>query len=302
MTSSRGANAPPPAYNNGGGGTVVQNGTTAPPAYGNGGGGGTTTAPPATPVTATPTPTTAPPPAATTGPTVAPPPTTAGVGGGVMMPASSGVGLPFQRGTVGPGGRMAPFVILPAPAPAGPGTRGGDMATPVGRLPLVSGDIDFGTNVQYPDSFKGMIYLLPPGTTSMPAYDAMKPQLALYTRTFEVEPQNFKGLGAAGASLRTQDFGIRYEGFFTTRAAGSYQITVANEDGAKLYVDNKLVVDNDGVHVVTYKAGNVDLAVGNHVLRIDYFKAAANPEVCLEVWVHTPSMNANTVMMLAPAL
>lgn len=306
VESSRGANSPPPAYRNGGGGTVVQNGTSAPPAYGNGGGGGgATTAPPATPATPA-TPVTAtpanPPPTATTGPTVAPPPTTTGVGGGVVMPASSGVGLPFQRASVGAGGRLAPFVILPAPAPTGPGTRGGDMATPIGRLPLVSGDVDFGTNVQYPDSFKGMVYLLPPGTTSMPAYDAMKAQLALYTRTFEVEPQNFKGLGAPGASPRAQDFGIRYEGFFTTRTAGTYQITVANEDGARLYVDNKLVVDNDGVHPVTYKAGNVDLAVGNHSLRIDYFKAAANPEVCLEVWVHTPSMNANTVMMFAPAL
>ena len=106
----------------------------------------------------------------------------------------------------------------------------------------------------------------------------------------------------AGASLRAQDFGIRYEGFFTARAAGTFQITVANEDGAKLYVDNKLVVDNDGMHQVTYKAGNVDLAVGNHLLRIDYFKAATTPEVCLEVWVHTPSMNGTTVMMFNPAM
>lgn len=302
VETSRGANTPPPArpaqpatYGNGGG-TVVQNGTTAPPA---------------TPVgTATATTPTTPPPATTgAGPVVAPPPTTtgtgtgtAGVGGGLVMPASSGVGLPFQRAVVGPGGRLAPYVILPAPAPSGPGSRGGDMATPIGRLPLVSGDVDFGTNVQYPDSFKALVYLLPPGTTSMPVYDSMKPQLAMYTRTFEVEPQNFKGLAAAGASPRTQDFGIRYDGFFTTRTAGTYQITVANEDGAKLYVDNKLVVDNDGVHQVTFKAGNVDLAVGNHVLRVDYFKAATTPEVCLEVWVHVPSMNASTVIMFNPAL
>jgi hypothetical protein len=318
VVESRGANAPPangggtapPAYGNGGttappaygnGGTTAppaygNGGTTAPPAYGNGGatapparGNGGTTAPPAYGNGGT----TAPP-ANTGGPVVAPPPSN--VGGGLV---ASGTGLPFGPGAMG---RMRPIQILPTPAPSGPGTRGSDMATPIGRLPLVAGDVDFGTNVQYADSIKGLVYLLPPGTTSMPNYDAMRPQLALWTRTFEVEPQNYAGLNAPGASPRATDFGIRYEGFVTARQGGTYQITMANEDGAKLYIDNRLVIDNDGVHPVTYKTVNVDLTAAVHLLRIDYFKAGTNREVCLEVWVHTPSMQPEAVWMLSPSL
>ncbi len=329
VVESRGANAPPPnggrtappAYGNGGttappaygnGGTTAppaygNGGTTAPPAYGNGGttappayGNGGTTAPPAYGNGGTTAPPAYgnPPPANTGGPVVAPPPSNVGVGGGVV---ASGAGVPFGRGTSATG-RMAPIMILPTPAPSGPGTRGSDMATPIGRLPLVSGDVDFGTNVQYSDSLKGMVYLLPPGTTSMPNYDALRPQLALWTRTFEVEPQNFAGLGAPGATPRATDFGIRYEGFVTARQAGTFQFTMANEDGAKLYIDNRLVIDNDGVHPVTFKTVNIDLTAAVHLLRVDYFKAGTNREVCLELWVHSPGMRTDAVGMLSPSL
>ena len=202
---------------------------------------------------------------------------------------------------VGGRGRMHAQHVTPAAAPAGPAIRGTEMMTPQGRLPLISGDIDFGSNVQYPDSFRGTIYLLPPGATALPDLATMKPALALYTRTFEVEPQMFKGLGAAGASLRTNDFAIRFEGFFSTKKAGAYHVSVASEDGARVYVDNKLLVDDDGVHVVTYKEADADLTAGTHLLRVEYFKGSNGKEVNLEIWVKTPDMATGTATMFSPS-
>ncbi|CAN5126729.1 hypothetical protein BH09MYX1_BH09MYX1_41840 [soil metagenome] len=278
-TTGNGGSTAPPAYGSGGTTTTGNGGTTAPPAYGN---GGTTTPPPAT--AATPT---------------TPPPAYGG-GNRVRVPAY-GTGIPYGSGATG-AWRATPIQVVLAPPAAGQGSRRGDMEAPFGRIPLVSGDVDFGTNIQYADSFKGVVYLLPPGTTSMPTFDGMRPQLAMYTRTFEVEPQNFAGLGAPGASLRSSNFGIRYDGVFTTRVAGSYQFSIANEDGARLYIDGRLVLDNDGVHVVTFKVTDVDLTAGSHTLRVDYFKAATSPEVALEVWVHSPTMPTNAVTMLNPSL
>ena len=282
VVDGRGANAPPPSN----GGAVSGGGASAPPAYQNGtpppAYGGGTTAPPATAV-----------PPATGAPPTAPPPSRVANPG--LRGINSGVGLPWAAPGTPATGAMSGSSALPGAPPKDAGSRGTDMATPIGRLPLVSGDVDFGTNVQYSDSFRGMVYALPPGTTSMPNFDALRPQFALYTRTFEVEPQNFTGLGVAGASPRTQDFGIRYEGFFNAKKQGAYRITLANEDGARVYIDNKLVVDNDGLHVVTWKAGNVDLTAGTHLLRVEYFKAASNREVALMVFVQTPDMAANGV-------
>jgi hypothetical protein len=191
--------------------------------------------------------------------------------------------------------------IAPAPAPTGPATHGTEMATPKGRLPLVSGDIDFGTNVQYADSFRGTIFLLPPGTTTLPDLTTMTPALALYTRTFEVEPQDFKGLGAAGASPRTNDFAIRYEGSFNAKKAGAYHFDLASEDGARVWIDSKLVIDNDGLHDVTYKDTTVDLGAGSHLLRVDYFKGSSGKQVNLELWVKTPDMSEGSATMFSPS-
>lgn len=228
------------------------------------------------------------------GPTEATPTATA--------PPASTTPAPVAGGTVGARGVMRGVHIAPAAAPTGPATRGTEMVSPQGRLPLVAGDIDFGSNVQYADSFRGTIFLLPPGATKLPDLSTMKPSLALYTRTFEVEPQDFKGLGAPGASLRTNDFAIRYEGLFAAKKAGAYHVDLASEDGARVYLDNKLVLDNDGVHVVTYKAADVDLSAGMHLLRIEYFKGSSGKEVNLELWVRTPDMPAGSATMFSPSL
>ncbi|HEX7602340.1 MAG TPA: PA14 domain-containing protein [Polyangiaceae bacterium] len=242
--------------------------------------------------------TSAPAPAPAPGPTTA---TATPTATATATPAPTSTGT-ATAGGVGGRAHMRGIRITPAAAPAGPATRGTEVVSAKGRLTVISGDIDFGTNVKYADSFSGTIFLLPPGTTTLPDLTTMTPALALYTRTFEVEPQDFKGLGAPGASLRTNDFAIHYEGFFSTKKAGAYHFDLASEDGARVYIDNKLLLDNDGVHVVTYKAADADLTAGTHLLRVDYFKGSNGKEVNLEIWVRTPDMAPGTATMFAPSL
>jgi hypothetical protein len=44
------------------------------------------------------------------------------------------------------------------------------------------------------------------------------------------------------------------------------------DDGAKLYIDDKLVIDNGGIHPVATVAGKVNLAAGIHWIRVPYFQ------------------------------
>ena len=52
---------------------------------------------------------------------------------------------------------------------------------------------------------------------------------------------------------------------------GEYTFYTTSDDGSKLYVDNQLVVNNDGDHGVQERSGSVSLAKGKHTLKIEYF-------------------------------
>ena len=52
---------------------------------------------------------------------------------------------------------------------------------------------------------------------------------------------------------------------------GEYTFYTTSDDGSTLYVDNQLVVNNDGDHGVQERSGSVSLAKGKHTLKIEYF-------------------------------
>ncbi len=56
--------------------------------------------------------------------------------------------------------------------------------------------------------------------------------------------------------------------------AGAYTFFTRSDDGSRLYVDDQLVVDNDGLHPAIEKAGVVTLAAGEHDIRVEYFEKA----------------------------
>ncbi|GAA0794522.1 family 16 glycoside hydrolase [Spirilliplanes yamanashiensis] len=65
-------------------------------------------------------------------------------------------------------------------------------------------------------------------------------------------------------------------------AGGVYEFRLSSDDGSKLYLDDELVVDNDGLHGVVAKEGSADLTAGFHALRVEYFEAGGGQEVRLE--------------------
>ncbi|RXG13882.1 PA14 domain-containing protein [Leeuwenhoekiella polynyae] len=53
--------------------------------------------------------------------------------------------------------------------------------------------------------------------------------------------------------------------------SGSYTFYTNSDDGSKLYIDEKLVVDNDGDHGVQERSGTINLKTGAHPIKIEYF-------------------------------
>lgn len=70
---------------------------------------------------------------------------------------------------------------------------------------------------------------------------------------------------------RDDHFAVRYTGFITLQETGVYQFHLTSDDGSKLYVANRLVVDNDGSHSVRRKTGLIALEKGTHPIKIEYF-------------------------------
>jgi hypothetical protein len=122
-------------------------------------------------------------------------------------------------------------------------------------------------------AFQGLAYVLPDSTKSIPPTAGLVPFAALYTDRFDIQPQEFSS-GFPGALMQNEWFLIRYEGEFRVPGAGQWQFRVISDDGARLYVDDKIVVDNDGVHTAKTTDGQATLTPGPHWLTLDYFQAA----------------------------
>ncbi|MEM9142708.1 MAG: PA14 domain-containing protein [Bacteroidota bacterium] len=73
-------------------------------------------------------------------------------------------------------------------------------------------------------------------------------------------------------SQRLDHFAIQYTGFVQVPETGVYTFYLRSDDGAKLYVNNTLVVDNDGSHSASTKTGMIAIKKGWHPLKIGYFE------------------------------
>jgi mono/diheme cytochrome c family protein len=82
-----------------------------------------------------------------------------------------------------------------------------------------------------------------------------------------------------GVAKRTDQFGLRFEGFLQIEQDGDYTFHLRSDDGSKLYVDDKLIVDNDGVHPPSDKSGKTRLTKGLHAVVVDFFEQGGGEEV-----------------------
>ncbi len=65
--------------------------------------------------------------------------------------------------------------------------------------------------------------------------------------------------------------GMRFTGYIIVPSDGVYSFSLLADDGAKMSVDGKLLVDHDGLHSPTEKLGSVPLAKGYHRITVEWF-------------------------------
>ena len=95
----------------------------------------------------------------------------------------------------------------------------------------------------------------------------------------------------------TNTFAARYRGVFTVDAPGNHEFHVLSDDGAALYIDGQLVVNNDGVHPPRAMDGTVNLATGDHAIELRYFEHFGGADLQL-AW--TPPGGSRNIMRFGP--
>ena len=78
------------------------------------------------------------------------------------------------------------------------------------------------------------------------------------------------------------NFAFKYDGYIKIARSGIYTFTLGSDDGSQLFIDDKLVVDNNGRHGMIAKTGQVNLAAGFHKITVTYFDAGGNAQLELK--------------------
>jgi mono/diheme cytochrome c family protein len=106
----------------------------------------------------------------------------------------------------------------------------------------------------------------------LPDFNTLKPLATGKTADFDLS-----------VAHRPNDFALRFEGYLRIDHDGDYRFHLTSDDGGQLYLDGKLVVNNDGVHPPTTVTGTGRLTRGMHKLVAAVFNAGGGVELHIDI-------------------
>lgn len=133
----------------------------------------------------------------------------------------------------------------------------------------------------------GAVYKLSPNTKRLPDFSTLgEPVSTFVVPTLSVGPRSFDvgfPLLSTGGEPLLEWFAIRFTGIVEATKTTDYTFRLVSDDGAKLYINDQLVIDNDGIHPPRAKEGTIRLTEGKHDIVVEYFQGPRN-QIALELW------------------
>lgn len=90
-------------------------------------------------------------------------------------------------------------------------------------------------------------------------------------------------LGVAEPAAPNEKLALRLTGQLEVPRDELYVFALTSDDGARLWIDGELVVDNDGLHGAVEKRGTLALAAGRHAIEIGWFNKSGGAELDLKL-------------------
>lgn len=107
----------------------------------------------------------------------------------------------------------------------------------------------------------GLLYSYYEGSfNNLPDFSKLNSVSSGYVNTFDLSIRK-----------KNDNFAVVFEGKIDIATSGNYTFYTNSDDGSKLYINNKEVVNNDGLHGNIEKSGSVSLSVGQHEIKVAYF-------------------------------
>lgn len=168
----------------------------------------------------------------------------------------------------------------------------GDLERGMRVIELKENERSFDTWVRTP-SKKGNIFYYPSGLTSLdeeqmsylPATTTKAGKLGVAYTYYEgkfkstadvlkaqpVKEGTFRNISIKEAAA-DDHFGYQFRSLINIPEKGVYKFHIYSDDGARLFIDDQEVIDNDGSHSAGEATGKVALEKGLHEIRVIYFE------------------------------
>lgn len=107
--------------------------------------------------------------------------------------------------------------------------------------------------------------------SALPDFSTLTPVKSGIVNTFTLDPRQ-----------RDDDFAFRYTGTISVATAGAYTFYLSSDDGSRLFINNSLVVNYDGLHGAGEQSGVINLPAGTHDIRVEYFERAGGQSLTVQ--------------------
>ncbi len=106
----------------------------------------------------------------------------------------------------------------------------------------------------------------------VPDFDKLKPDAKGKVYQFNLSKMN----------ISKRAFALMLKSYIQIDKEGNYEFSTSSNDGSKLYIDNKLVVDNDGEHGTRQISGSIYLTKGRHLITVSYFQSGGSKSLLVD--------------------
>ncbi len=116
----------------------------------------------------------------------------------------------------------------------------------------------------------------------MPDFNFLKPKSSGLVNNFIIP----KG-------VREENFALKYDGYIKIPIDGLYTFYTTSDDGSVIFIDRKIIVNNDGRHAPIEKSGMAELKAGYHKIELWYFQSGGG--MGLSVSIKGPDMSKQII-------
>ena len=95
----------------------------------------------------------------------------------------------------------------------------------------------------------------------LPVFSSLKPKASGVASTLTLDKRK-----------RDDRFALQFQGYLKVSNSGSHKFKLGSDDGSQLYIDGKLVVNNDGLHPYATKENSLYMKAGYHKILVNYYE------------------------------